>query len=254
MKTSILAIVISLFTFEILGRQFGETEITTEEGIEVFQNEKYYLLKKNVQIEADTFFLSGDIVKIYFEKDLYDIKVIDANGNVNLDSPQYDIKASGESILFTVNDEEIYIRGINSKLLTKDTNMFSDGEIKVSNISGDFIVKGNNSSLTSENIFIEGNNIDGTFNTVDNVKEIVFLNVIDEDISYIKNEDTEMFAKKINYDESTSLMELEENVKIIRDGETVTGDYGTLDTNTNSYKVKSDDSKKVKVIILNKDE
>ena len=29
-----------------LGRNAGETEITTEDGIEVFQEEKYYLLKK----------------------------------------------------------------------------------------------------------------------------------------------------------------------------------------------------------------
>ena len=70
----------------------------------------------------------------------------------------------------------------------------------------------------------------------------------------IKNDNTEMFANKIKYDEKTSLIELENNVKIIRDGETITGDYGTLDTNTNSYKIKSNDSKKVKVIIKNNDE
>jgi hypothetical protein len=29
-----------------LGRNIGETEITTEDGIEVFQEEKYYLIKK----------------------------------------------------------------------------------------------------------------------------------------------------------------------------------------------------------------
>ena len=29
-----------------LSRDIGETEITTEDGIEVFQEEKYYLLKK----------------------------------------------------------------------------------------------------------------------------------------------------------------------------------------------------------------
>ena len=31
-------------------RDVGQTEITTEDGIEVFQDEKYYLLKKNVEI------------------------------------------------------------------------------------------------------------------------------------------------------------------------------------------------------------
>ena len=52
----------------------------------------------------------------------------------------------------------------------------------------------------------------------------------------------------------TSLIELEDNVKIISDGETIIGDYGTLDTNTNSYKIKSNESSKVKVIISNNDE
>ena len=36
-------------------RNIGETEITTEDGIEVFQEEKYYLLKKNVEIVSDEF-------------------------------------------------------------------------------------------------------------------------------------------------------------------------------------------------------
>ena len=49
-------------------RNIGETEITTEDGIEVFQEEKYYLLKKNVEIVSDEFELNGDLVKIYFEK------------------------------------------------------------------------------------------------------------------------------------------------------------------------------------------
>ena len=55
-------------------RNIGETEITTEDGIEVFQEEKYYLLKKNVEIVSDEFELNGNLVKIFFEKDLYDIQ------------------------------------------------------------------------------------------------------------------------------------------------------------------------------------
>ena len=33
-------------SWNLLARSAGETEITTDEGIEVFQNEKFYLLKK----------------------------------------------------------------------------------------------------------------------------------------------------------------------------------------------------------------
>ncbi|MDC0192374.1 hypothetical protein OAJ89_03540 [Alphaproteobacteria bacterium] len=53
-------------SFSAIGREEGQTEITTEEGIEVFQKEKYYLLKKNVLIESDEFILSADLVKAFF--------------------------------------------------------------------------------------------------------------------------------------------------------------------------------------------
>ena len=39
-------IVIIFFSLNLYAREEGETEITTEDGIEVFQNEKFYLLKK----------------------------------------------------------------------------------------------------------------------------------------------------------------------------------------------------------------
>ena len=62
----------------------GQTEITTDEGIEVFQKEKYYLLKKNVKIISDEFELKADLVKAFFDEDLYDIGEIYSNGNVIL--------------------------------------------------------------------------------------------------------------------------------------------------------------------------
>ena len=62
-----------LLSLDLLARVVGETEITTEDGIEVFQNEKFYLLKKNVKILSDSFTLSADKVKIDFDKNLYDI-------------------------------------------------------------------------------------------------------------------------------------------------------------------------------------
>ena len=254
MKIIIIILFLLISHNSSFSRNIGETEITTEEGIEVFQNEKYYLLKKNVKIESDTFNLTGDLIKIFFEKDLYDIKIIDAVGNVKMISETYRIKASGENLVFIVNKEEISLKGLNSKLITEDTDMYSDGTIIVNNITGDFLIEGQNSSLDTEDIFIEGEYIEGNFSTNNENKEINLLNVLDKKIAYIKTDDTEMYSNKINYDKKTSLIELENNVKIIRGGETITGDYGTLDTATNSYKVKSKDSKKVKVIILNQDE
>ena len=73
MKIIIKIILITLFSITLNARELGETEITTEDGIEVFQNEKFYLLKKNVQIVSDNFTLSADDVKINFDKNLYDI-------------------------------------------------------------------------------------------------------------------------------------------------------------------------------------
>lgn len=254
MKIIIIILFLLISHNSSFSRNIGETEITTEEGIEVFQNEKYYLLKKNVKIESDTFNLTGDLIKIFFEKDLYDIKIIDAVGNVKMISESYRIKASGENLVFIVNKEKISLKGLNSKLITEDTDMYSDGTIIVNNITGDFLIEGQNSSLDTEDIFIEGEYIEGNFSTNNENKEINLLNVLDKKIAYIKTDDTEMYSNKINYDKKTSLIELENNVKIIRGGETITGDYGTLDTATNSYKVKSKDSKKVKVIILNQDE
>ena len=254
MKIIIIILFLLISHNSSFSRNIGETEITTEEGIEVFQNEKYYLLKKNVKIESDTFNLTGDLIKIFFEKDLYDIKIIDAVGNVKMVSDSYRIKANGENLVFIVKTEEISLKGLNSNLITEDTNMYSDGTIIVNNITGDFLIEGQNSSLDTEDIFIEGEYIEGNFSTNNENKEINLLNVLDKKIAYIKTDDTEMYSNKINYDKKTSLIELENNVKIIRGGETITGDYGTLDTATNSYKVKSKDSKKVKVIILNQDE
>ena len=75
------------------------------------------------------------------------------------------------------------------------------------------------------------------------------MNVFDNELSYVKNKETEMYAKKIKFDNSTSLIELFENVTIIRNEEKITGDYGTLDTKNNSYKIKSNNKTKVKAII-----
>ena len=76
-----LTIIIILCSFQTIGREAGQTEITTEEGIEVFQKEKYYLLKKNVKITSDQFELNADLVKAYFDEGLYDIEKIYSNGN-----------------------------------------------------------------------------------------------------------------------------------------------------------------------------
>ena len=127
--------------------------------------------------------------------------------------------------------------------------MFSNGSIMINNANGSFSLKGSGSKLINNNILIEAENINGIFHDDLNRKEINSLNVFDEKISYIKNINTEMYAKKINFDKKTSIIELIDDVAIIRNNEKISGDYGTLDTKNNSYKIKSNNQEKVKIII-----
>ena len=254
MKFVINLLLIISITCSVYARELGQTEITAEDGIEVYQDEKYYLLKKNVKIESDNLNLTGETIKIYFDEDLYDIKKIDASGNVKIISKTNDINANGTEVVFYTNKEEILINGLGSKLITKNMTMISDGFINVKNLVGEFILNGTNSKLTTESIIIEGKLIEGSFNSASNVNDIINIQVIDQKLAYVKSNDTEMYANIIKYNKESSLIELKDNVKIIDGDETITGDYAQINTKTNSYKINSNDSKSVKVIISNNNE
>ncbi len=251
MKLIIKIILVCLFSINLWARQIGETEITTEDGIEVFQNEKFYLLKKNVKIDSDNFILNADKVKINFENSLYDIIELNADGNVNFNSKEYQIKGNGEILKFEIESQNLKVLGKGSELITNDVKMYSDGFIEVNNLNGNFSLRGSNSKLVNEDIIIVAKSINGIFSDLDDKKDITFLDVFDEEISYIKSNETEMYAKKINYNNKNSIIELIGDVTIIRNEEKITGDYGTLNTKNNSYKIKSNNKNKVKVIIKN---
>jgi len=251
MKCIILFLIIFLNYKYAIGRNVGETEITTDDGIEVFQEEKYYLLKKNVEIISDEFELNGDLVKIYFEKDLYDIQELIASTDVNFKSNAYNINGKGETLKFNIQNEKINVTGEKSELFLETTEMFSDGSITVDNLAGSFSIEGSNSKLISDTIFITGFMINGILINENGNREISNLEVHDENILSIITEDTEMFSKKAFYDKEKSIIELFDSVTIKRGSEIITGDYGVLDTNKNSYKVSSNKSNKVKVIISN---
>ena len=244
-------IILFFFSITLHAREIGETEITTEDGIEVFQNEKFYLLKENVNIESDNFTLSANNVKINFDKNLYDITVINAKGEVDFFSNEFEIKGKGDILNFEVKIEKLKVEGKGSELIIKDLKMLSDGYINLNNINGKFNLEGSNSKLVNDNILIIAESIDGIFDDLPKEKEIKYLEVNDEKISYVKNKDTEMYAKKIIFNEDKSTIELIDNVTIIRNEEKITGDYGTLDTSNNSYKIRSNNQNKVKVIIQN---
>ena len=251
MKCIILFLIIFLNYKYAIGRDVGETEITTDDGIEVFQEEKYYLLKKNVEMVSDEFELNGNLVKIFFEKDLYDIQELIASTDVNFNSNEYDIKGKGETLIFNIQNEKIKVTGKKSELFLETTEMFSDGSITVDNLSGSFSIEGSNSRLISDGIFITGFIIKGILVSNNGNREISNLEVQDENILNIITEDTEMFSKKAFYDRKKSIIELFDSVTIKRGSEIITGDYGILDTKKNSYKVSSNNSNRVKVIISN---
>ena len=158
-------IFIFLISINVFAREVGETEITTEDGIEVYQSEKYYLLKKNVKINSDTFTLQADNVRIDFNENLYDITKLNAIGNVNFSSPAYGINGNGENLEFLVKLEKLQIKGKGSKLYLEDIEMLSDGSIKLNNVNGNFSLDGINSKLINSSIFIEARSIDGTFSS-----------------------------------------------------------------------------------------
>ena len=244
-----------IFNFKFaISKDIGETEITTEDGIEVFQKEKYYLLKKNVEILSDEFDLTGQLVKIFFEKDLYDIRELIASDSVNFSSEDYNIKGKGDNFKFNIKTQKIVIEGVKSELFLENTQMLSNGSISIDNINGLFFIYGPNSKLLSDGIYIGGSKINGEFEIIDGKRNIANLIVEDDEKLNIKTNDIEMFAKKAIYDKKNSIIELFEDVKIEKGNETITGDYGTLNTLQNSYKVSSKNSNKVKAIITNTNE
>ena len=248
-----LKIIFILYSLQVFGREAGQTEITTEDGIEVFKKEKYYLLKKNVKVTSDQFELNADLVKAYFGEGLYDIERIDSNGSVILTSSQ-GIRAIGEKIDFDIKKEDIKIYGKNSLLITNELKMTSDGSIKVNNLTGLFTINGNNSKLENNEVNISGHFIDGKFIKLEKVNEVENLYVEDKTEINIKTETLDMYALRANYDKKNNIIELFENVRIYRDNETISGDYAKINTLDESYKVTSKKSEKVKVLLKEKDE
>ena len=236
-----------------MGRESGQTEITTDDGIEVFNKEKYYLLKTNVKIISDEYELNADLVKAYFNKDLYDITKILSDGNVTLNSSR-ETKASGEKIDFDIINEDLQIFGKNSLFISNEINMSSDKEIKINNITGEFKINGPNSRLISNKIDISGYLINGKFSKINKSNEVEFLDVQDKTQINIKTETLDMYALRAEYNKKNNIIELFDNVKILRDNESIFGDYAKINTLTESYKVTSTNSEKVKVLLNKADE
>ena len=240
-----ILLIFLFFTSLLEAREIGQTEITTDEGIEVYQKEKYYLLKKNVEIDSDNFNLKAQKVKAYFDKDLYDIVEIYSEENVILVSKE-GMRVLGNIVNYKVKDQDIHIEGKNSFLQNNKFTMKSDGTIDLNNSKGEFKLLGINSQLITSEIDILGEDIRGTYVNIDGENVVEKLNVVDKKQVNIKTETSNMFAMKAKFDRQSNNIELFENVKIIRDNELITGDYGKINTVDESYKIVSNKSNKVK--------
>lgn len=249
----IIIIYFFLFFSILHARELGQTEITTEEGIEVYQKEKYYLLKTNVKIESDNFILTAQKVKAYFDKDLYDIVDIYSQGNVVLESNQ-GLKVLGKEVDYNVKNEKVNIRGEDSFLRNNELTMFSDGSIDLNNISGDFKLYGQNSKIISTDTTIIGHDIKGKYYNVEGENIIEKLEVKDKTQINIKTETSNMFAKRAEYNKHENIIELFEDVIIIRENELITGDYAKINTLDESYFVETNESKRVKILLNKTDE
>lgn len=132
--------------------------------------------------------------------------------------------------------------------------MKADELIKVNNINGKFNLNGKNSVLKNDSIQIIGDSIKGEYKTINGINEIINLIVTDNEIANIITEKLNMFATKAIYMKNEDLIELFGNVKVIRENEIILGDHAKINTLTQSYKVVSNDTNKVKILINKSDE
>ena len=192
------------------------------------------------------------MVRAYFDKDLYDIVRIESEGNVKFITPS-GANGKSEILNYSIIDKKIHLLGPKSSLILNEIEMYSDELIIINDIDGKFKIEGKSSRLKSKDVDIMGSKIDGLYEKINEANEIINIIVIDDKISTIITNQTKMYAKKAIYNKEINIIELFNNVKIIRNNEVATGDYGKINTLDESYKIISNDSNKVKVY-LNKPE
>jgi len=213
MKKKFLLLVFFIFlTKELYAEQIGNdtTVITTDGGINVYQDEKYYDLNKNVKIKSKNFSLKADNVIAHYNKDFYDLtKIIATGGAEIITSEGSEIK--GNKVIYDIN-------------------------------SGNFSIFGNGIFIIDE-LRIEGEDIQGIITEIDKVKYIEKIEAKDSKKVFIKNKDMKSYSKSAIYLKETGVLELFDEVKIIKGQEVTTGDYANINLETNSYSIKSINNK-----------
>ena len=146
------------------------------------------------------------------------------------------------------------IFGNNALLNMENLIMKSDNYIMIDDSKGIFKLEGNISELTTDTMNIIGSSIDGSYEEINEINEINNLIVKSDKITEITTDTLKMFSSKAVYSKKDNIIELFDNVKVIRNNEIIIGDYAKINTLNESYKVSSKESKKVKVLIDNTNE
>ena len=214
-----LAIFIVFYFTKILTFAKSPTVITADDGIEVFQIEKYYNVSKNVDLKSEDFDLKADNLKAYYDKDFYDLIKIIATGDVVIKTNEGSI-IRGEKVIYEIPDQKFDIMG-----------------------SGNFV----NESLT-----IIGEKIIGSFFKVNDETVVKNVEAEDPQTVFIQNKEMKSYSKSAIYSKENEVLELFDNVKIIKGQEITTGDYANINILTNNYTIKSVDNK-VQLLINSED-
>jgi lipopolysaccharide export system protein LptA len=180
---------------------------------------------------------------------------MESQGNVKFKSSK-GAEGEGQKINFSLKNNLIEVFGENSFLIMNDLKMISDRFIKIDDTKGEFFLEGKNSKLETEDKIIVGNNIKGTYEKINEQNEIISLNATVEDggLVEITTKTLKMFSLKAIYSKKDNIIELFDSVKVIRNNETIVGDYAKVNTLDESYKVTSYNTNKVKVLIDNTNE
>tara|TARA_B100001123_G_C15242179_1_gene999522 strand:+ start:114 stop:782 length:669 start_codon:yes stop_codon:yes gene_type:complete len=195
------------------------TIITTDGGIKVYQNEKYYDLLDNVKIDSKDFDLTANNVLAYYDADLYDLTKIIAKKDAEI------ITSEGAIIK---GDEVTY-------------------EIK----SGKFSIYGNG-IFVSENLRVEAEKIEGEIIEINKEKYVKKVDAKDSKKVFIENKEMKSYSKSAIYTKNNETLELFDEVKIIKGQEITTGDYANINMETNDYTIKSINNK-VQLLINSED-
>ena len=117
--------------------------------------------------------------------------------------------------------------------------------------NGNFSIFGNG-IFNNDELRIEGEDIQGIITEINKVRYIKKVEAKDSKKVFIKNKDMKSYSKSAIYLKESEVLELFDEVKIIKGAEVTTGDYANINLETNDYSIKSINNK-VQLLISSDD-